>query len=146
MKTYIAYGSNMNLEQMKKRCPKSEKLGLANLEGYKLNFRGRGHANIIENKDSNLPVVLWKITEDCEENLDVYEDYPDYYIKKDIELKFEGKNIEAMVYIMNEKMENILVEPSEEYFKIILEGYKLNNIRTDGLLKALEENKRENKK
>lgn len=146
MKIYIAYGSNMNLDQMEKRCPKSEKLGLAKLEGYKLNFRGRGHANIIEDKDSKLPVVLWKITEDCEESLDVYEDYPDYYIKKDIELKFEGEDIEAMAYIMNDEMEDILVEPSKEYFNTILEGYRLNNIKTDNLLKALEENKRENKK
>ena len=37
---YIAYGSNLNLEQMKMRCPTAEVVGVSELKGYKLVFKG----------------------------------------------------------------------------------------------------------
>ncbi len=39
-KLYIAYGSNMNMQQMAMRCPKATPLGKYILEDYKLEFRG----------------------------------------------------------------------------------------------------------
>ncbi|BCV02065.1 MAG: hypothetical protein CM15mV49_290 [uncultured marine virus] len=39
IKYYFAYGSNMNHEHMKMRCPKSKYLGTFELPGYKLVFR-----------------------------------------------------------------------------------------------------------
>ena len=38
---YFAYGSNMNLEQMKYRCPAAEVVENVRLEDYRLAFRGR---------------------------------------------------------------------------------------------------------
>ena len=38
---YFAYGSNMNLEQMKYRCPAAEVVENVRLENYRLAFRGR---------------------------------------------------------------------------------------------------------
>ena len=40
MKYYIAYGSNLNIKQMGYRCPTAKKLYTAELEGYRLEFRG----------------------------------------------------------------------------------------------------------
>ena len=37
---YIAYGSNINLEQMANRCPNSKVVGKEMLKGYELEFRG----------------------------------------------------------------------------------------------------------
>lgn len=37
---YIAYGSNINLEQMSNRCPNSKVVGKEMLKGYELEFRG----------------------------------------------------------------------------------------------------------
>ena len=37
---YIAYGSNINLEQMANRCPNSKVIGKEMLKGYELEFRG----------------------------------------------------------------------------------------------------------
>ena len=37
---YFAYGSNMNLEQMKYRCPAAEVVENVRLEDYRLAFRG----------------------------------------------------------------------------------------------------------
>ena len=43
---YIAYGSNINLEQMAYRCPHSKVLGTAEIKDYELqqSFRVKGQA------------------------------------------------------------------------------------------------------
>ena len=72
---YFAYGSNMNLEQMKYRCPAAEVVENVRLENYRLAFRGRapgnGVATVLPEKGSYVEGVLWKITEACEKSLDV---------------------------------------------------------------------------
>lgn len=71
---YFAYGSNMNLGQMRFRCPDAEVVGNVRLEDYRLAFRGRapgnGVATVLPEKGSCVDGVLWKITEACEKNLD----------------------------------------------------------------------------
>ena len=37
---YIAYGSNLNVPQMRMRCPHATILGTANLKGWELLFKG----------------------------------------------------------------------------------------------------------
>ena len=62
MKKYLAYGSNMNLEQMAARCPGAKPLGTAVLHDYKLVFRGsRGGAvaTVEPHKGGSVPVLLW---------------------------------------------------------------------------------------
>lgn len=37
---YIAYGSNINLEQMALRCPHSKVVGISEIKDFELEFRG----------------------------------------------------------------------------------------------------------
>ena len=37
---YIAYGSNLNVAQMRRRCPTATILATANLKGWELLFKG----------------------------------------------------------------------------------------------------------
>ena len=37
---YLAYGSNLNVRQMKLRCPTARIVGTATIEGYRLMFKG----------------------------------------------------------------------------------------------------------
>jgi hypothetical protein len=39
-KLYIAYGSNMDTEQMEFRCPTAELLGKSEMDGWQLLFKG----------------------------------------------------------------------------------------------------------
>ncbi|WP_411679863.1 gamma-glutamylcyclotransferase family protein [Clostridium thailandense] len=135
-KLYGAYGSNMNLEQMSNRCPKAKVVGSGILEGYKLTFRGRykGVANIEPCKGRTVPIVLWEITEECERALDLYEGYPNLYIKKEVEVNVEDKPTEAMIYVMAKEYENMVAAPTEYYFNAIARGYSDNRIN----LKALQ--------
>ena len=131
---YIAYGSNMNLEQMKRRCPKAIPIGKTLLEDYKLEFRGV--ANIIECPGEKVPVALWEITDECERALDRYEGYPRLYRKEYIPININGKEKMGMVYVMNYGR---IAPPNKYYLDIIKQGYKDFNIKTDILEKAHKE-------
>ena len=103
---YFAYGSNMNLGQMRFRCPDAEVVGNVRLEDYRLAFRGRtpgnGVATVLPEKGSYVDGVLWKITEACEKNLDFYEGFPNFYGKETIQVKDQaGALREVFVYTMN---------------------------------------------
>ena len=76
---YMAYGSNMNLEQMADRCRTAEVVGKGILKNYELLFRGARHgavATVEPREGSSVPVVLWKIGARDEVALDCYEGYP----------------------------------------------------------------------
>ena len=75
-KYYIAYGSNLSVEQMADRCPDAKIAGQAVLAGWELLFRGC--ATIAPNPKKNTPVLVWEISERDEGNLDFYEGYPNY--------------------------------------------------------------------
>lgn len=137
-KLYIAYGSNMDEKQMAYRCPEAQLLGTAEVENYRLLFKGSktgAYATIEPEKDSRVPVLLWEITEQDERNLDRYEGYPRFYYKRELEILFEGERKTAMVYIMHE--ENLLGMPSERYQKVILNAYRKFGFDSSVLEKAL---------
>lgn len=124
-KLYMAYGSNMNQERMMERCPTAKILGSAILKSYRLLFRGEnaGAVATIEKQDGGiLPVVIWEITPSDEIALDRYEGFPFLYRKEYIKLKFGGKQIEALVYILNDGRP--LGLPSRYYYEIIKKGYE----------------------
>jgi len=68
---YIAYGSNLNLEQMAHRCPTAEVVGKSILRGWALRFRSV--ATVERCPGKNVPVLVWKIKPEDEAALDIYE-------------------------------------------------------------------------
>ncbi|HCT64803.1 MAG TPA: gamma-glutamylcyclotransferase [Lachnospiraceae bacterium] len=129
-KIYAAYGSNMNIEQMRVRCPDAKVIGTGTLKDYKLTFRGttRGVANIEKKSGSNVPIVLWEITPKCEKALDIYEGYPRLYVKQDIDVVSEKGIIKAMAYVMTPKYTKMAAQPAKYYFSVIADGYFDNGI------------------
>ena len=127
---YIAYGSNLNVKQMKMRCPGANILGTTKLKDYELLFKGSktGSYLTIEKKEgSTVPVVIWEVTESDEKSLDRYEGYPIFYYKKEMKLQYKGirtgkrRTVNAFVYIMHE--ENPVGVPSIYYMKTCIDGY-----------------------
>ncbi|MEF9960850.1 MAG: gamma-glutamylcyclotransferase family protein [Niameybacter sp.] len=129
-KIYAAYGSNTNLEQMSYRCPAAKVIGTGIVKDYRLTFRGnsRGVANIEPYPGRTVPVVIWEITEACEEALDGYEGYPNLYEKQMIEVQVESKVQEAMVYVMARRYRTMPAIPTSYYLGTIAEGYADNGI------------------
>jgi hypothetical protein len=128
----LAYGSNLNLEQMHKRCPSAEIAGKGILENYRLLFKGQeGHAYLtIEPYDGSfVPVLLWSLEPSDEIALDKYEEFPDTYYKENLLIKKEdGKYITAMAYIMTEPKgkERTINLPSKRYLNTVFIGYEEN--------------------
>ena len=135
---YVAYGSNMNLSQMRYRCPKSKVVGNGKIIGWKLVFNI--HADIIQTKNNHdeVPVVVWDIHDDDWRNLDRYEGYPNYYIKRVVNVVMDNReNAKAVVYVMTDKRKGVS-PPYDNYFEIVLTGYRENGIDTSVLYDALE--------
>ena len=97
---YFAYGSNLHLFQMKRRCKDSVYLKKINLKNFKLTFRSKYRAADIEpKKNSIVPGGLFEISKNDEKKLDVYVDLPSLYNKH--YFVYYGKKI--MTYTMVKK-------------------------------------------
>lgn len=134
---YVAYGSNMNLEQMAYRCPNSKVVGNGKLTGWKLVFNC--HADIIKGKKHDkVPVVVWDIDDNDWDRLDMYEGYPNYYVKEFVDVKLDnGTTEEAIVYVMANNRKGIC-PPARSYFDGIIRGCVENRIDVEYLYDALE--------
>jgi gamma-glutamylcyclotransferase (GGCT)/AIG2-like uncharacterized protein YtfP len=133
-KLYIAYGSNLHLEQMALRCPKAKVVGTAVLNGYVLEFKGSRQfavATITPCEGSSVPVLVWEITPKDERSLDFYEGFPNLYYKENLRVDLDGKPTETMVYIMTAG--NRHGKPSARYYQTIREGYKSAGFDVSGL-------------
>ena len=129
---YFAYGSNLNLFQMKRRCKDSVFLKKINLKDFRLTFRSKYRAADIElKKNSIVPGGLFEISKSDEKKLDVYEDFPILY-KKYFFYYHEKK---VMTYTMVKK--SVFKYPTERYLNIVKQGYKDCNLDYSYLKKAL---------
>ena len=124
-KIYFAYGSNLNLNQMAHRCPTAKVVGAGMLNGYKLIFNRV--ASIELDASQSVPVGIWEIDEYCEASLDLYEGYPRLYRKEKVYVRFDGQEVEGMIYIMNSTGKK---PPSNSYYQTIRTGYR--DIGLDG--------------
>jgi len=132
---YFAYGSNLNLFQMKRRCKDSVFLKKINLKDFRLTFRSKYRAADIEpKKNSIVPGGLFDISKSDERKLDVYEDYPSLYRK--FYFTYYGKKV--MTYTMVKK--SPFKFPTEKYLNIVKKGYRDCNLDTIYLTKALKLN------
>lgn len=128
----------MNILQMEMRCAAVEKVCTGVLKDYQLAFRHGGVATVIPVVGSEVPVVLWNIT-NCESRLDVYEGYPRVYIKGNLQIETGNGIVTAMAYIMAENYSKLISRPSKEYSNIIKDGYTQNGIDLNPLEAALKQ-------
>ncbi len=123
-KYYIAYGSNLCVDQMLHRCPDAIVIGSATIKDYKLTFRGNsrsGVANIEPSKGDSVQVGIWAVSQADEMHLDIYEGYPHLYTKQFFNIKIRGRVVEAMAYVMTPG--HRIEAPSRYYLGVIHEGY-----------------------
>lgn len=126
---YIAYGSNLNVSQMKQRCPDARIVGTTELRGFELLYKGSksgAYLTIEHKKGGVVPVALWEVSAADERRLDIYEGFPDFYYKRDIRLTYrdqagEAHKAQAFVYIMHE--ERRLGIPHWSYIGTCKQGY-----------------------
>ena len=127
---YIAYGSNLNIRQMRMRCPGARIIGTSVIPDYELLFKGSktgSYLTIEPQAGASVPVAAWEVNEADEAALDRYEGFPDFYYKAEMVLPIKGirtgkvRRRRVFVYIMHE--ERSLGLPSAHYVAVCREGY-----------------------
>lgn len=130
---YIAYGSNINLEQMAYRCPHSKVIGTSEIKDFELEFRGV--ATIVPKENASVPVLIWELDERDLPILNRYEGWPRLYRQEKMPFELGCKSYEGMDYLMNH---GEISPPSQQYYNTILQGYRENGLDESYLQKALE--------
>lgn len=130
---YLAYGMNTNIDQMASRCPGSISIGRVDIPDYRLVFRGV--ADIEYSPGDVLQTVMWDITPECEDALDILEGYPTFYTKKYLNVDINGKMYEAMIYQMvGDRLD--YSHPSSYYQQMLEEGYQDHGLDLNQIYEA----------
>ncbi len=107
---YLAYGSNLNVRQMRFRCPGAKVIGTAEIRNYELLFKGSrsgSYLTIEKKRGGKVPVAVWEVSDENEKALDRYEGFPTFYYKRNMNVNVrlsDGTVIRraAFVYVMHE--------------------------------------------
>lgn len=127
---YFAYGSNLNIQQMKFRCRNAIPFKGIAIGKFKLVFRY--FADIQKGNDNDIIYGgLWKISPECEISLDKYEGVEQNLYKK---LWFNYKGEKVLFYKMSDYD---IMSPKEQYIKIIEDGYDDFQLPKDFLYEAV---------
>jgi len=142
---YFAYGSNLDFEQMRKRCPSAVTISRATLPDHRLAFtrfseaRSGGVADIVPSPADRVQGALYDITEEDAARLDGFEGVSDGCYER-ITVKvtlLAGEVVEADTY---KAVEQGNFKPSKAYMQQIIAGARYHQL--DGayiaMLEALE--------
>jgi hypothetical protein len=115
------YGSNLNIAQMKRRCPKAKFKGPLVVNDAALVFRGV--ADVVVREGSFVPGGLWSISKDCERALDRYEGVASgLYVKRYFHLRRNKQVVDVLFYQMSQTRG--VMPPGQDYLNTIAKGYK----------------------
>lgn len=160
---YFAYGSNLDYDRMRGRCPSADYICNTKLYGFKLVFMannsGKIVANILRTEDNTDYVegVVYKIHYTEWFALDRAEGCPYVYDKHEVEVKMGKHNMDVWVYMMEEFYSEFTYAnysgavtlnkpklrkraygmPTDNYLKFLLKGYDAYKLSNKRLQKAL---------
>jgi gamma-glutamylcyclotransferase len=129
---YFAYGSNMNWEQMQRRCPSTRFVCVASLKDYRFaiarhsRLRKCGTANISANTGSEVWGIVYDVSD---QDLIILDSFEDGYRREKLFVLASNdsqSSLEVLVYIA-EKEDNVPL-PNPEYKRLIVDGARHWNI------------------
>ncbi|MCE5286632.1 MAG: gamma-glutamylcyclotransferase [Pelosinus sp.] len=137
IRLYFAYGLNLNLTEMKKKCPHAKALGIAKLPGHQLNFYG--HSTVWDGATESVTLqpseevwgVIYKLSAADWDILDGFEDArfdgTGAYFHFPVEvIDRSGALLPATIYkkaVLREPL-----PPSSEYLALICQGAKVQGL------------------
>lgn len=138
---YFAYGSNLDHEQIKSRCPGSEYLFRAKLPGYRLLFdghserRGCSVANIVQDLEGHVWGGVFRMTDEDLVQLDKYENHPHSYKRSVVKVTDDhGKEHDVLAYHRLHDKEG---KPNKRYIQHIINGAKHCGLPEEYITKLL---------
>lgn len=125
---YFAYGSNMNWQQMQRRCPSSRFVCVARLADYQFGItrhsrlRDCGTANVIPARDGEVWGIVYDVSDADLAALDGFEDG---YRRERLPVFALGNGtepLEVLIYVA--EIETNVPPSNAEYKRLIIEGAK----------------------
>ncbi|KAI9873033.1 MAG: hypothetical protein M1830_000917 [Pleopsidium flavum] len=135
---YFGYGSNLWLSQMARRCPSSIYMGVAILRGWRWIVNARGYADVVPSPGDFVYGLVYELSEEDEERLDVNEGVPYAYVKRGMDVEFwndrqtlggRGEVVKGLVYVDDRRV--VEGTPREEYI------YRMNMNINDAVEKGV---------
>ena len=120
---YFAYGSNLNVDQIKERCKSFRLVGKSILKRYKLEFGGFsdkwdcGTANIVLDENEEVWGIIYELTENALMDLDYCEGN---YDRVGVSVFNNFKKLNAFTYQLKNK--NDKSNPSNMYLSIMIDA------------------------
>ncbi|MCJ1303103.1 hypothetical protein MMC08_005910 [Hypocenomyce scalaris] len=122
---YFGYGSNLWLDQMRRRCPSSQHVGLAVLRDWKWIINDRGYANVIPSPGDKVWGMVYILSAEDEAYLDRNEGVPTIYEKRLMQMEYlpaqgsgiDGGLVEGLVYV-DVKRTNVAVIREEYVYRM----------------------------
>ena len=131
---YFAYGSNMDFEQMRQRCPGCEVIGKARLSHYVMSFTRwsrswkSGTADILPEKNKTVHGVLYDLSFDDLKKMDKVADYPNSYVRQDISVLCGEEALPALTYVARRQG---VFSPSRAYLERMIQGAEKHQLPED---------------
>lgn len=139
---YFAFGSNMNMRQMRERCRQSRFISSGVLEKFRFVYDGNSArwkgavGNIVPSSGETVYGGLFEVTEEDLDSLDHYEGYPTRYQKIELPvLSGNGEIVKALAYFREGEKEGT---PSTAYRNTVMEGARDCGIPEDYIEKYLD--------
>lgn len=141
---YFAYGSNLDVAQMRERCPDSRPMHPATLPDYRLVFSGisrrwgnAGSASVMAQPGAEVAGLVYRMPPGDIATLDGYESVPTVYTRQEVRARTpEGESLAVFTY---QRLDHTLNPPHMGYFFKIWGGYRVFGLQEDRLFHALRE-------
>lgn len=119
MRTYFAYGSNMDDTQMARRCPDARLMGPASLPDHRFFITDDGWASVRPDSSQSVWGLLWRLSPRDEDALDLWEDVENGLYTKEVRriIPRKGEPCAALVYVERSLLKG---RPSQWYMERIV--------------------------
>lgn len=137
----FAFGSNLSVAQMQRRCPGAVLVGPAMLDGYRLAFGSHssgwngGVATVVRAKGHRVRGVVYQLSEEDVARLDRCEGTPWQYRRVSGRVRWGKRVISVQWYALNNKP---FSAPSARYLAIIASAYNRFRFSKKALHAALK--------
>lgn len=136
---YCAYGSNLLLDQMARRCPDAEIVGAGHIPNCRLLFAY--YAGIAEHPGVTTPVAVYQLNARAVAAMDRFEGHPRHYVRTLVTVTMaDGTLRRCFTYL---KIDNRIEPPNARYYTVCRDGYRDWHFDID-ILQAAQEYARHN--
>jgi gamma-glutamylcyclotransferase (GGCT)/AIG2-like uncharacterized protein YtfP len=137
---YFAYGSNLNTDQMRERCPGARAVGRAMLPDHALAFvgtskrRGGGVANVVAQGGIQVQGLVYTMTDADWAHLDKFEGHPKHYRHRTVDVVApDGASVTVQIYV---HCSEACRAPSPSYLALLRSAYAAINMDAEALDRA----------